>query len=263
MFKRIIKFFFGTGSRAFMALVGIAGVTAAVADYAVTVGAGTTFGSRVNGTTHYAQQLLCDMNVASASGACAAVLAGNTVTQTTTSISVAVANTLTGISLGDAVTTSTFSTGSPIYWGLFNGTTYDRPRSAGTTGSLSVTNPAADPCQWIANSSTIISLSAATATQLIAASASNKTYICSVDLFSKAGVDISIIEGTGGNCQTGTAGIIGTMSVTGISIPAQGGVVKGGAGFYVWRTNGTNVGTCINTSSSNALTGFIKYVQSP
>lgn len=133
----------------------------------------------------------------------------------------------------------------------------------GGNSASPVADPATDPCQMITNSSTTINLAAATATQLIPASASNKNYICSVDLFSKAGVDISVVEGTGGNCQTGTAGIIGTMSVTGISIPAQGGVVKGGTGRYVWRTNGTNVGTCIATSSTNALTGFLKYVQAP
>lgn len=95
----MIKFFkriFGTGARAFIALVGIAGISISVANYTATQGVGTDFGSRVNGGIHYAQQLLCDMNIASVSGNCAAVAPGNTITSTMTAI--AVGGQLTAIS---------------------------------------------------------------------------------------------------------------------------------------------------------------------
>src|SRR5688500_3910119 len=58
-FKRIGSAL-GIGARAFVALVGVAGITVAVANYAVTQGSGTNFGSIVVGAVHYAQQLLCD-----------------------------------------------------------------------------------------------------------------------------------------------------------------------------------------------------------
>jgi hypothetical protein len=45
---------------AFIALTGI-GVAAAVADYTATQGAGTTFGSAVQATVHYAKWVLCDL----------------------------------------------------------------------------------------------------------------------------------------------------------------------------------------------------------
>lgn len=60
------RIFFGIGcaigaaGRATVALVGICGVVAALANYTMTQGAGTTFGSIVVSTVHYAQQLLCD-----------------------------------------------------------------------------------------------------------------------------------------------------------------------------------------------------------
>lgn len=46
--------------RGTIALVGLCAVTAALANYTMTQGSGTTFGSIVVGSTHYAQQLMCD-----------------------------------------------------------------------------------------------------------------------------------------------------------------------------------------------------------
>ncbi|WP_339485088.1 hypothetical protein, partial [Pseudomonas proteolytica] len=66
---RLIASIIGTGSRAFVALVGIAGITAAVANYAMTQGAGTNFGSVIVGGVHYAQQLICDVTTPSQCGA--------------------------------------------------------------------------------------------------------------------------------------------------------------------------------------------------
>ena len=153
-----------------------------------------------------------------------------------------VTNTLAGITMGDAITTGNFPTGSPVFAGLFNGATYDRPRSAGATGAASANNSAADPCQSIANSTARGSIATATTTRIITPSASNKTYICSVDLLAFAANNVAVVEGTGGTCGAGTAGVIGgTTTATGISFAAQGGLVKGGAGLFVWNTAGTNV----------------------
>lgn len=52
------------------------GVVAAVANYAVTQGSGTTFGSVVVGGVHYAQQFICDLTTPSQ---CASVSAGGAV----------------------------------------------------------------------------------------------------------------------------------------------------------------------------------------
>lgn len=60
----------GVAGRATVALVGICGVVAAVANYAMTQGAGTNFGSVVVGGIHYAQMFLCDLTTP---GQCAAV----------------------------------------------------------------------------------------------------------------------------------------------------------------------------------------------
>jgi hypothetical protein len=81
----------GIGTRAFFTLVGIAGITYAVADYNATQGAGTAFGSVIQTSVHYSKQVLCDF-VAPAT-ICATVKASNTVASTDVGLVVAVANT--------------------------------------------------------------------------------------------------------------------------------------------------------------------------
>lgn len=60
----------GVAGRATVALIGICGVVAAVANYAMTQGSGTIFGSVVVGGIHYAQMFICDLTTPSQ---CAAV----------------------------------------------------------------------------------------------------------------------------------------------------------------------------------------------
>jgi hypothetical protein len=58
----------GTAGRATIALIGICTVGAALANYAMTQGSGTTFGSIVVSTVHYAQMLVCDPTTPSQCG---------------------------------------------------------------------------------------------------------------------------------------------------------------------------------------------------
>jgi hypothetical protein len=59
----------GVAGRATIALVGICGVGVAIANYAMTQGSGTTFGSIVVSTVHYVQMLSCDPATPSQCGA--------------------------------------------------------------------------------------------------------------------------------------------------------------------------------------------------
>src|SRR5882757_3067588 len=75
----------GVAGRAFVALIGICGVVAALANYTMTQGAGTTFGSVVVGGFHYVQMMVCDLTTpaqcAAVSAAGAAKVDGSAVTQ--------------------------------------------------------------------------------------------------------------------------------------------------------------------------------------
>lgn len=182
----MIRSLLGSTARIVYALIAITGLSVAVANYDATQGSGTTFGSRVNSAIHYAQQLICDMNVASVSGNCAAVAPGNTITAAMTAIAVGgtvttipgtgnqpvtqvgspwpvsmtsttitgtvaatqsgswsmtVLNTLTAITPGDSVATSTYTSASPVIGVpfLWNGASYDRTKSAGIVGYQGVT----------------------------------------------------------------------------------------------------------------------------
>jgi hypothetical protein len=148
-------------------------------------------------------------------------------------------------------------------------------RQGGT--ALSVSNPTfirevdgtrsriLDPCESIVQSYAPISITTATTTRIVAPSASNKTYICSLFLTSAAADNVGIVEGTGGTCGSGTAGVIGgTTAANGPNFAANGGVMlQAGGKTAAAQTAGTNVDLCLITSAATPLAGGIKYVQAP
>ena len=244
--------------RFYLSLVALLGLCGAVAvgNYTMTQGAGTTFGSIVvGGTVHYAQQFICDYVTPSQ---CANVSAAG-------AVSVEVANTNTNgqatMANSSPVVIASNQSAVPVSQ---SGTWTVQPGNTANTTPWLTNNSSADPCQTIANSTSRGSIAAATTVRIIAPSASNKTYICSVDLLAFAANNVAVVEGTGGTCGSGTAGVIGgTTTATGISFAAQGGLVKGGAGLFVWNTAGTNVDFCLITSTTGPLSYFVKYVQAP
>jgi len=71
---RLIGRALGVAGRATVALVGVCGVVAALANYTMTQGSGTNFGSIVVSTVHYVQMLVCDPTTPAN---CGSVKAGN------------------------------------------------------------------------------------------------------------------------------------------------------------------------------------------
>ena len=126
-------------------------------------------------------------------------------------------------------------------------------------------NAIIDPCEANLQSYAPISITTATTTRIVTPSASNKTYICSLFLTSAAADNVGIVEGTGGTCGTGTAGVIGgTTAANGPNFAANGGVLlQAGGKVAVAQTAGTNVDLCLITSAATPLAGGIKYVQAP
>jgi hypothetical protein len=127
------------------------------------------------------------------------------------------------------------------------------------------TEPAsADPCQTTAGTPTPISITTATTTRIVAPTSAKKTYICYLFVTSAAADNVGIVEGTGGTCGSGTAGVIGgTTAANGPNFPANGGMSLGGGGFFIAATAGTNVDLCLITSAATPLAGVIKWVQAP
>lgn len=126
-------------------------------------------------------------------------------------------------------------------------------------------NAVVHPCEAAIQTYAPISITTATTTRIVAPSASNKTYICSLLLTSAAADNVGIVEGTGGTCGSGTAGVIGgTTAANGPNFAANGGLfIQAGGKVSVAQTAGTNVDLCLITSASTPLAGGINYVQAP
>lgn len=141
------------------------------------------------------------------------------------------------------------------------------PGTAGTASSNVVTiqHPSVDPCETVVQTSTPISITTATTTRIVAPTSAKKTYICYLFLTSAAADNIGIVEGTGGTCGSGTAGVIGgTTAANGPNFAANGGMsLTAGGKTAVAFTAGTNVDLCLITSAATPLAGVIKWVQGP
>jgi hypothetical protein len=119
-----------------------------------------------------------------------------------------------------------------------------------------------DPCQRGAKTSYPVNISTATTVRFAAPAASKKTYVCDIVLIAAAADNVNIIEGTGGTCGTGTAGVLGgTTAATGANFAANGGFALGNGGFSVLATAGSNVDMCLITSAAVQLSGHITFVQ--
>lgn len=213
--------------------------------------------------------------------AAADVKAANTVSSSDVGLVVAVANTLlpgqaAGSSSSPVVVAKNSGTGSTVA-GAAVGTAGTAASEVLTVqGIASMTpilarpsdgtrNAIIDPCEANAQTSAPISITTATTTRIVAPSSSNKTYICALFLTSAAADNVGIVEGTGGTCGSGTAGVIGgTTAANGPNFAANGGVfLQAGGKVAVAYTAGTNVDLCLITSAATPLAGVIKYVQAP
>lgn len=120
----------------------------------------------------------------------------------------------------------------------------------------------ADPCQAIAKTYTPISITTATTTRIIAPTAAKKTYICNMYLFANGADNVAIVEGTGGTCGTGTAGVLGgTTAANGLNLLANEGSNMGVGSSAVLATAGANVDFCLITSAAISLAGHVAWVQ--
>lgn len=120
---------------------------------------------------------------------------------------------------------------------------------------------AADPCQS-AKTYTPISITTATTTRIVAPASAKQTFICYLFMTSAAADNVAIVEGTGGTCGTGTAGVVGgTTSANGPNFSANGGIAMGKGSSTVAATAGTNVDLCLITSAATPIAGIIAWVQ--
>jgi hypothetical protein len=98
--------------------------------------------------------------------------------------------------------------------------------------------------------------------QIITGTSSKQTYICSLSLVVNGADNIALVEGTGTNCGTSTAGMAGgTTAATGWNFAANGGLAHGAGIGPVYRTATAADNVCILASGSSQISGSAMYVQ--
>lgn len=145
--------------------------------------------------------------------------------------------------------------------------------SAGTAGDNATLNTDANGYQWTRNADPCtalpkvyvpFSISSATTTQLVAASASNFNYICSINVVASAAENVALIEDDTAACASPTAGMAGGVTAaTGWNLAANGGLAHGDGVATVFKSAASNRYSCLITSSTAQLSGTISYVQAP
>lgn len=276
--------------RATIALVGICGVVAALANYTMTQGVGTNFGSIVVSTVHYAQFMLCDLGTPSQ---CAAVSAAGAVktdsSATTQPVSSATLATAANQATGNtSLATIASNTGAAIppqspavpIGGVSicdgaNGAT--NPCTTPATVKAASTIPAAadkalvvglspntpDPCMGGNKTNLAISQNGTSSVQLVALSGSTTIYVCSLSLIAAGATTMAITTGTGTACVTGNAAVIGSTTANianSISFAANGGLTLGnGAGTVAKGAASSEL--CMILGTSVFVSGNLTYVQ--
>ena len=132
------------------------------------------------------------------------------------------------------------STGTPSYFGQANG----------------------DPCSTVAHSYTPINISTAANTKIVTGTSSKKTYICHAFLYAAGADNVAVVEGTGTNCATGTAGVTGGATTgAGLNLTGNQGFVEGTGSNAIAATATAANDVCLITSAVVQLSGVVVWVQ--
>jgi len=105
-----------------------------------------------------------------------------------------------------------------------------------------------------------VAISQTASTKLVTGVSAKRVYICSLVLVAGAAEIVSLSEGTGSTCGTGSAAIMGsTTTANGMSFAANGGVsMVVGTPFLTTATDADDV--CLLQNGSNRVSGFMTYV---
>jgi hypothetical protein len=118
-----------------------------------------------------------------------------------------------------------------------------------------------DPCDNI-SVKVNVPISQTANTKIISATSAKKNYICHILLIGADAENLSIVEGTGTVCATGTAAMIGgTTAANGTNLAANGGYQAGGGRGSITFSTGSNVDVCLFQSGGGRVAGNIIYAQ--
>ena len=109
----------------------------------------------------------------------------------------------------------------------------------------------------------VINLAASGPTTIVTGVAGTQTYICSLSIFPMGtATNVGFVEGTGTNCSTVSAGLIGgTTAANGGNFAANGGITLGSGYGIVLRSATAGDNICISESAGNQISGSIGWTQ--
>lgn len=117
----------------------------------------------------------------------------------------------------------------------------------------------ADPCEREATSFIVIDQTAGE--QLATGTASERIYICSLNLVTATAQNIALVSGTGTVCATSTGPMMGgTTAATGWNFGANGGIVLPAAGKKYSQTDTDADNVCLLQSGAGQVSGSMTYV---
>ncbi len=116
-----------------------------------------------------------------------------------------------------------------------------------------------DPCQSMAKS--VLPISQATNTKLLVAVTGKILYVCSFAIVAGDAENVSLLEGTGSTCGTGTAAIIGAATAAnGPNLAANGALVMGDGSATIASGTHASYDVCLFQSASGRVAGAMTYV---
>jgi hypothetical protein len=135
-------------------------------------------------------------------------------------------------------------------------------------GATAITAPTTQPTAAVAAipvrqpmSCTSYASFSQTASASITGTSAQFFYICGVVVVSATAQSFSLVEGTGTNCATGVAGVIGGTTAS-VALAANGGFSSvSGQPWIKTATTGNNL--CVLQSGAGNLSGTISYIKAP
>lgn len=110
---------------------------------------------------------------------------------------------------------------------------------------------------------TYVSINQTVGTQLATGTASERIYVCSINLVTATAQNIAMVSGTGSVCATSTSGLEGfggATAATGWNFAANSGISYGAGGYAVGRTDTDADNVCLFQSGSGQVSGGFSYV---
>lgn len=109
-----------------------------------------------------------------------------------------------------------------------------------------------------------VQISQTTGTQLITGTASERIYICSLQLMTATAQNIALVDGTGSVCATSPTGLLGgSTAATGWNFAANGGIVLPTTRDSWAKTSSDSDNVCLLQSGSGQISGSLTYISIP